>query len=76
MNNRIYKEIIRAFAYLTEDLKILGIHPYFHFMVNEASIALKLTMTTMNINYKLAPSGKLKAKNADREQYKNSITTL
>ena len=32
--NRSDKDIIRAFTSLTEDLRIQGIHPGFHFMEN------------------------------------------
>ena len=39
--NRIDKDMIRAFTSLTEDLRIRGIHPGFHFMDNEASSSLK-----------------------------------
>ena len=44
--NRSDKVMIRAFTYLTENLKIQGIHPGFHFMDNEASTALNMMMTT------------------------------
>ena len=47
--NRSDKEVIRYFKSLTEDLKSQGIHPGFHFMDNEASTALNLTITTMHI---------------------------
>ena len=51
IKNRSDKGMIRYFTYLTEDLKIRGIHPGFHLMDNVASTSLNLTMTTMNINY-------------------------
>ena len=51
MNNRSDKDIIRAYTSLTKVLKIRGINPGLHFMDNEASTALKLTMTNMNIKY-------------------------
>ena len=51
MKNRSYKDMIRDFKYLTEDLKTRVIHPGFHLMDNVASTSLNLTMTTMNINY-------------------------
>ena len=66
MKNRSDKEIIRAFSSLTEDLKSRGIHAGFHFMDNEASTALKLTMTTMNIKYQLVPPSNHRANNAER----------
>ena len=55
MKNRSDKDMIRSFTSLTKDLKSRGIHPGFHSMDNEASTALKLTMTTMNIKYQLVP---------------------
>ena len=58
VKNRSDKEMIRAFTSLTEDLKILGIHPGFHFMDNEASTALNLTTMTINIKYQLLPPSK------------------
>ena len=48
-NNEIDKEMIGAITSLTEELKIQGINPCFHFMDNKASTALNLTMETMNI---------------------------
>ena len=63
MKKRCDKEMIRGFTSLTEDLKIRGIHPGFHFMDNEASYALNLTMTTMNINYQLVPPSKHRKNN-------------
>ena len=73
MNNRSDKEIIRDFTSLTEDLKIRGIDPGFHFMDNEASTALKMTMTSMNINYQLVTPSNHRAKNTEREiqKFKN-----
>ena len=59
--NRSDKEMIRSFTSLTEDLKSLGINPGFHFMDNEASNALNLTMTTMNTKYQLVPPIKNRA---------------
>ena len=55
MNNRIDKEVIRAFTELSTDLKIHGINPGFNLMENKASTALKMAMTTMDINYQLSP---------------------
>ena len=48
--------MIQAFTDLTEDLKIRGINPGFHFMDIEAYTALKMPMTPMKIKYKLVPS--------------------
>ena len=64
MKNRSDKKMIRAFISSTEDLKYLGIHPGFHFMDNEASAALNMTMTTMNIKYQLFPPSNHRANNA------------
>ena len=73
MNNKSEKEMIRSFTSLTEDLKIRGIHPGFHFMDNEASTAIKLTMTTMDIKYQLVPPSNHRSKNAERgiQTFKN-----
>ena len=73
MNNICDKEMIRVFRYLTEYLKIQRIHPGFHFMDNEASTALKLTMTTINIKYQLVPPSNHRAINAERaiQTFKN-----
>ena len=53
MKNRSDKDMIRAFAALTEDFKIQGINPGLNFMGNKAYTALKLTMRTMNVKYHL-----------------------
>ena len=45
--------MIWAFTELTEDLKICGIKPGFHFMDNEALTAIKMTMTAMDTEYQL-----------------------
>ena len=73
MNNICNKETIRAFTSLTEDSKSQGVNPCFHFMDNEASTALKLTMTTMNIKYQLLPPSNHRANNAERaiQTFKN-----
>ena len=55
MKNISYKEIIIDFTELTEDLKFCRINPGIHFMDNEASIALNMTMPTVNIEYRLVP---------------------
>ena len=68
--------MIRFFTSLTEGLKSRGIHPGLHFMDNEASTALNMTMTTMNIKYQLVPPSNHRANNAERERYKHSRTTL
>ena len=59
-------DMIRALTSLTEDLKIRGIKPVFHFMENEASIDLNITMTSMNIKYQLVPPSNHRANNAYR----------
>ena len=51
MKNRRDKEMIQALTDLTEDLKICGTNPGFHFMDNETSKTLKTTITSMNIKY-------------------------
>ena len=43
MKNRSDKEIIQPFTELTEDFKIHGINPGFHFMDNEGSTAFRKT---------------------------------
>ena len=73
MKNISDNEMIRDFTSLTEDLKIRGIHPGFHFMDNEASTALKMTMMTMNIKYHLVPPSNHISKNVKRaiQTFKN-----
>ena len=73
MKNISDKEMIRSFTYLTEDLKRRGINPGFYFMDNEASAALNMTMTSMNITYQLVPPSNHKANNAERaiQNFKN-----
>ena len=73
MKNRSDKEIILDFTSLTEYLKSGGIHPGFHFIENEASTALKLTMMTNNIKYQLFPTTNHRANNGDRsiQTFKN-----
>ena len=65
--------MIRDFTSLTEDLKIRGIHSGFHFIDNEASTDLNITMTTMNIKYQLVPTSNHRANNAERaiQTFKN-----
>ena len=55
-----------AFKELTEDLKIRGINPGFHFMDNEASTVFKMSITTININYQLVPPSNHRSNNAER----------
>ena len=43
--------MIQTFTELTEYLKICKINSIFHFMDNEASAALKMTMTTVDRKY-------------------------
>ena len=66
MNNRSNKKMIRYFTYFAEDLKSQGIHPGFHFMDNEASTGLKLTMMTMTIKYQLVPPSNHRENNSER----------
>ena len=75
INNSSEKETIRDFKSLTEELKIRGINPGFHFMDNQESTALKMTMTTMNIKYQLVPPRNHRANNSDREiqTFKNHL---
>ena len=49
IKNRSNKEMIQTFTEITEDLRSHEINPGLHFMYNEASTALKITMTTMDI---------------------------
>ena len=67
MNNRSYKDMIRALISLTEDFKSCVIHPGFHFIENEASTALKMTITSMNIKYQLVPPSNHRAKNTESD---------
>ena len=57
---------MQVFIDLTEDLKRCGINPDFHFMDNEASTALNMKITAMNIKYQLVPPSNLIANNAYR----------
>ena len=63
MNNKSDKEMIRAFIELTENLKIRGINPGFHFMDNESSTDFKMKMSTMEIKYQLVPPSDHRSKN-------------
>ena len=45
--------MIRAFTLLPEYSKIRGINPVFNLLDNEASTALNMTVTSMNIKYQL-----------------------
>ena len=78
MKNRSDKDMIISFTSLTEDLKIRGIHPGFHFTDNEASTALKLNMRTMNIKYQLVPPSNHRAKIAKRviQTFKNHFLAV
>ena len=58
--------MIRAFAELIKDLTSRGISPGVHFMENEASTALKMEMTTMDIKYQLVTQNIHRAKNAQK----------
>ena len=67
------KEMILYFTDLTEDLIRSGIDPGFHFMDNEESKALNMTITSTNINYQLVPPRNHRANNTDRaiQTFKN-----
>ena len=65
--NRSEKEMIRAFTSLAEYLNSQVINPCLYLMDNEASTALKMTMTSMNIKYQLVPPSNHRANNAERE---------
>ena len=65
MKNISDKDTIRAFTSLTEDLKIQGINPGFHFMYNKSSTTLKMTMNYMNIKYQLVPPSNHRANNTE-----------
>ena len=67
MKNRSDKEMIRDFTELNTDLKRCGINQVLHFMDNKESTELKMVMTTMDINYQLAPPSNHKEKTAERE---------
>ena len=64
MKKRGEKETIRYFTELTTYLKIRRINPVLHFMDNKASSALKMAMTTVDINYKLFNPSNHRANNA------------
>ena len=65
MKNIIYKEMIRSFNELTDDFKICGINPGFHFMDNEASTTVNMAITTMNIKYQLVLPSNHRSNNSD-----------
>ena len=67
--------MIQAFTYLTENFKRRGIKPGFHFMDNEAYIALKMTMTSMTIKYQLVTPSNHRAINAETaiQTFKNQL---
>ena len=71
--NRSDKNMIRYLTSLNEDLKSRGINPGLHFMDNEASTDLNITMTTMSINYQLVSPSNYRANNAERsiQEFKN-----
>ena len=66
INIRSDKEMMQAFTELNEDLKSCGINTDFHFIDNEASTALNMKITAMNIKYQLVPPSNLIANNAYR----------
>ena len=73
--NRSDKDMIRDFSEYTIDLKIEGINPGFHFIYNKATTALKMGMTTMDINYQLVPLINHRAHNGERaiQTFKNNF---
>ena len=78
MNNISDKDMIIALTSLTEDLKIHGTNPGFHFMENGASTSLNMTMTSMNINYQLVSPRNHRAKNEKRaiQTFKNHFIAV
>ena len=78
MKNISDKDTIRAFTSLTEDLKIQGINPGFHFMYNKSSTTLKMTMNSMNIKYQLVPPSNHRANNTERyiQTFKKPFITV
>ena len=74
MNRGSEKEMMRAFTEFTKYFKSRGINPGFHSMDNEGSTALKMTISTMDIKYKLVPPSNHRVKN-QREQFKPSRKT-
>ena len=65
IKNRSDKEIIKAFTSLTEYLKSRGINPVLHFMYNEVSTALNITITSINIKYQLVPPSNHRKNNSE-----------
>ena len=55
MKNRSDKEMIRAFTELTENVKICVTNLGLHLVDNEASTALKMKISDINIKYQLVP---------------------
>ena len=51
MNNRSYKEMIRAFTSLSGYFKGHRINPGFYFMKNEAYTFFKVKIKSINIKY-------------------------
>ena len=66
--------MIQAFTELTEDLKIRGIKPGFHFMDKESPKGLKMTVPTMNIKYQLVPQV-ITEQTMQRDKFRASKTT-
>ena len=56
---------MRAFTSFTEDIKICEINPGLHFMDNETSTNLKMTITAMNIKYHLFSPSNHQLKNVE-----------
>ena len=78
MKSRSYKEMVRAFAEVPEDLKIRRIKPGLNCMDNEGSTAFKMTMTTIYITYQLVTPTNHRANNAQRviQAFKKHFTQV
>ena len=65
--------MIWDFTELIKELKICRINPGFHFMEDKLSIALKIAMETMDINYLLFPPSNHRENNLERaiQAFKN-----
>ena len=68
-------KMIQDLKKCTTEFKIRGINLVCHFMENEASTALKLEMTTMEIKYQLFPPSNHRANNSERaiQMFKNNF---
>ena len=73
MRNGSDNEMIFYFTELIIDFKSRGINPGFHLTDNKASPALKMEMTTMDINYHLVLPNNHRSNNTERliQTFKN-----